>query len=558
MEDKKEIILDKIESNDQNKQKKLFNSRKKAIIIASVSTVLSIVLVACLLIVFVFNYTFPTYLITYRNIDDLKQSYELDATNSYIDNINYEDYLEEASFKTGDAVFVSSLTGIGDNASQNAQILSQLMFNISENDGGTVVFDRNLTSLPIRLYDDITIVIMYGVNVSLAQVSSLEKTALFYAIDAENIKIMGPGTLIGNSQSYTQAALVNEPLMPLTEFSIQKRYEEYTKRIRPLKNNIVAPDVLSFKGCDEIVITNVILKDSAANAVSFEDCEDIKIKNAIINNNINTQNANGVYINSSSYINIDHVFISTQKDGISINASLFENINKIKVNRCTIIAQDACFRIGAKSSKNMNNLDLTNCYFTSANIKNTQNKTAGAFVGISIESLDGSNINDVYVDNIAMDGISSPVVLWLGNRLDVNYGSIGKVGSIKNVSISNVKCSEVEMPAVLTGCKIGNINYYLQDIRLANFNVECRQMTEVLNEGKASSELSSKGQANIWDTLLEEEIKYDFPVYGIFARHIKGFKVINYDIKARENTKLAKDNITNENTRYDTQKVFLR
>lgn len=569
MENKDLEVKDQIEgeiyTQSQEDTKKLFDSKKKAIIIASSATILSLIIAAVLIVVFVFNYTFPVYLITYRNINDLKVEYTLDSTYSYVENINYDDYLKGVEEKIiKDGTYISNLNDLNDDPKNNGEVLNTLFYNISQQDGGTIVFDESVVTTPLTLYDDLTIVIMHDVEVSLptydyvvANNISYEQTpALFYAYDVENIKITGPGTLNGNGVSYTNEAEVTTPLMPLDEFNLKDRVLEARKRIRKAKD-ILRPHVIYFNDCEDIEINNICIKEAATWTVKLENSKDIHIKDVVINNNIHVQNADGIDIVSSQNVNVDHCFIATADDGVCIKSNGEEDVKNIKVNRCSIMSLANCFKIGTETSKNITGISLTNCYFFIPQI-------VGGYAGIAIESADGANISDVYIDNISMKGISSPLLIWLGNRLDVKNGSIGKVGSIRDVSISNVTCEDVEMPSAVTGCVVNNKSYYVQDLRLANFDVKYRQTNEKLNVGPKDFENGMSGYPEITRVLHqyvishENSIYYDLPVYGLFVRHAKSIKVINFKVQQRQGSTLAKDNITNENDRYDTEKVFIR
>ena len=213
------------------------------------------------------------------------------------------------------------------------------------------------------------------------------------------------------------------------------------------------------------------------------------------------------------------------------------------------------FKIGTETPNDVKHISVTNCYFF------MPDNVVGGYTGIAIESADGANINDIYVDNIYMKGLSAPVLIWLGDRLDPNKGSDGVMGSLSKVTVSNITAVDVEMSSAVTGCIHDGETYYVKNVTLANFNVTYRNTGEALNKGEVDYEYSMSGYPEITRVIhrymISHELSdyYDMPTYGLFARHVDGIEVYNLNITPRSCSTLPRDNITQAKDRYDVLNV---
>ena len=99
----------------------------------------------------------------------------------------------------------------------------------------------------------------------------------------------------------------------------------------------------------------------------------------------------------------------------------------------------------------------------------------GSVSGISIESVDGSEVADITVRNIEMERCTCPIFLRLGNRnraalvneqsaTAIEYGvkpegkgvdskSFDMTGKMHDIVIENVTAKDVELPVIIAGFK---------------------------------------------------------------------------------------------------------
>ena len=540
----------------------VYKKNKKRASIIAVSIVVGLILMfGIVLWIWFFIVNYPIITITHKNIDDLKIEYTLDETGEFVKDINYEAYLDYSpSIFDGlfsKKIYLSEQGVTADNtAAQNTAIIQGIIDAI---DSSTVVYvDGNYKINSLELKSKTTIIIEEDCSlIGPTYEDGQSISAVLWAKDANHISIYGPGTIVGNGTSYTDESENPTILEPLESFNVKERVLEARDRIRPAKDkDATRPHIISLDNCSDVKIYSVRLYDSAFWTLKVLDSNNVTIKDIVIDNNVHVANADGIDIVSSQKVKVTHCFIATADDGVVIKAFGNENVDDITIDRCSIMSMANNVKIGTETSKDVEKVDITNCYFF------MPTNVVGGYAGIAIESADGSNVKKIYADNIYMKGISAPTLIWLGYRLDRKNGSDGKtVGSIDDVTISNITAIDVELPSAITGCVKGSTTYYVHKVELANFNVTYRNTAENLDIGKPDFEYSMDGYPEITRVLHwykfshETSDYYDMPVYGLFARHVDGLKIYNLNIQSRGCNTLPRDNITQAKDRYDVLNV---
>ena len=565
-----EKIEDKVEEKAEAPQEELkfdYNdpvykkNKKRASLIAVAIVVGLILMFGIVLWVWFFIVNYPIITITHKNIDDLKIEYTLDESGEFLKDINYEAYLDYSP-SIFDGLFSKKIylseKGVSseNTAAQNTAIIQGLIDAI---DSSTVIYvDGNYKIVSLELKSKTTIIIEENCSlIGPTYDDGQSISSVLWAKDAKNISIYGPGTVVGSGTSYTNEAENPTVFEPLEQFNVRDRVLEARDRIRPAKDkNAVRPHIIYLDNCSDVKIQNVRLYDSAFWTLKVIDSNNINIKDVVIDNNVHVANADGIDIVSSQKVKVSHCFIATADDGICIKAFGNENVDDVDIDRCSVMSMANNVKIGTETSKDVERIDITNCYFF------MPTNVVGGYAGVAVESADGSNVRKVYVDNIYMKGISAPALIWLGDRLDRKNGSDGKtVGSIEGVTISNITAIDAELASAVTGCVRGSKTYYVKKVEIANFNITYRNTGEKLDVGKPDHEDSMSGYPEITRILHtyfvshESSVYKDMPVYGLFARHVDGLKVYNLNVQSRSCNTLPRDNITQAKDRYDVLNV---
>ncbi len=470
-----------------------------------------------------------------------KTKYYTDSTGSRIANVPYEKYIENIPMPEN----ALTPTGLSENntAEENG-IAIQKTIDVLGEAGGTVYIPkgRYFTST-IRLKSNITLFVAVGAELVSISCEDNEKSdsplfkAVIYAENAENITVTGGGTINGNGLTYTNEPEIEEPFYALSKFNTYLRVIETRKRIHFGKDT-ERNHIIYFTHCRNVKLHNIILKDSAFWTVKFDNCFNVTINNFIIDSHIHIANSDGIDICGGENYNISHCFIACADDAICIKSPEYPT-NNVNISDCVLTSCANCFKIGTETKQDISDITLNDCYFF------TPDGFTFGYSGIAIESCDGANVRNVSICDVVMDGVSSPLLIWLGNRL--NFGK-KDVGSLRDITIKNIKAERTEMPAAIVGCIHNQTTHYIKNVSISNFAATYRDTGEQLNIRKNVGEYTMSGYPDIprvshiyWKS--HKMSKYwDLPCYGLFVRHTENISLSNINIKPRSCNK-RKENI---------------
>ncbi len=454
-----------------------------------------------------------------------KTEYTANSDGTRIVNIPFEKYISESS-KPESAVIPDinkNFTG-----EKNSEIINKTIKDLT--DGGVIYIPYGEYKVStIILKSNITLIIPKGTRlVSLDCDENLQSenpinTAVVFAKDSENITITGGGTICGNGESYTLEPEESKPLYALEKFNLYTRVIESRKRIHFAKD-VIRNNIIHFNHCANIRINNIVLEESAEWTCVINNCSDVEIKNMVIDNHMHVANTDGIDICGSSNVLISNCFIATGDDAIVLKSPDNE-IKNVTVENCVLSSFANCFKIGTETQFDIRNIHVKNCKFF------LPDGITGGYSGIAIESADGANISDVTIDNIEMDGISSPILVWLGCRL--NYDNKA-VGSINNISISNITATNTELPSAVTGCKYDGKIYTVNNVSLKNINVCYRDTEENLSVKKNVPDSSMNDYpeitriSHIYFKSHELSEYWDLPCYSLFMRYAENIDYSAY------------------------------
>lgn len=456
--------------------------------------------------------------------------YTVDEDGTRITNIPFEKFISERS-RPEHAVTVN----INENAAgeENSQSINTAIETLA--DGGVIYIPYGEYKVStIRLKSNITLFIPKGAKlVSLDCEENLKSpnpldTAVIFAEHAENVTITGGGTICGSGESYTLDAIESKPLYALKEFNLYTRVIESRKRIR-FGKKVARNNIVHFSRCTNILIDNIVLEESAGWTCVINHCSDVEIKNMVIDNHMHVANTDGIDICNSSNVLVSNCFIATGDDAIVLKSPENE-IKNVTVEHCVLSSFANCFKIGTETQFAVSDITVRNCRFF------LPDGITGGYSGIAIESADGADINNVTIDTIAMDGISAPILIWLGCRFRYNKRA---VGSIDNVSISNVNATNTELPSAVTGCKYDSEIYAVKNITLRNIRAYYRDTEENLSvkENVSDSSMNDYPEitriSHIYFKSHELSEYWDLPCYSLFMRYAEGVEYSTYRTAAR-------------------------
>ena len=440
----------------------------------------------------------------------------------------------------------------------NAEYINAAIDKAAET-GGTVLVDGGD-------YVTTTVYMKSGVTLFIARGSALasNKTGegynhlgIIHADSCDSITLTGGGKVKGNGEYFGRKPLwdANQTEHPEVIDVIQMRRDARAQLRFAHESKYGGP--IYFKDCTNITAHNFIIENAAHWSFRLDCCDGINISDFVINNNRHTANADGFDIAGSSNINIDHCFVSTADDGICLKNAIWlggrGEMKNITVRNCEVISCANSFKIGTETTYDISNILVEDCSFMMTDIY------PGTVSGIAVESADGAVVSNVTARNIKMNKVTCPVFIRLCNRnraaevdaQSANAVEFGKkrekassapkdtfdmLGEVKHITVENITAVDAEIPIIVAGFKQKGVTKYVEDVTLKNIDVKYAPYKEIYDKRAFIPEYS--------DVYPESWRFRNLPAYGIWARHVKGMKLLDYNCSPPRST--WKDKIITE------------
>ena len=471
-----------------------------------------------------------------RTLGKAPSEYHANGNATRITNIPYEKYVKPVEAPS-DCVIPEISESFS--PEENARIINECIKSLKC--GGTVYIPSGEYKIStVTLKSDMTLFVSENAKLVSLSYEENEKSnsplfgGVIFAHNAENVTVTGGGRISGNGESYTKEPEISEPLYALEEFNLYTRIIEARKRIRFFKTNN-RYSILKFKNCKNIIVDGIILDESASWTLVTENCDNVTIRNTVLDNNMRVANTDGIDLCGGDGCVIENCFIATGDDAIVLKP-VYGKISNVSIKNCVMTTFANWFKIGTESPYDVENIEMSNCKFF------LPDGITGGYSGIAVESADGANIKNVRISDIEMDSVSSPVLIWLGNRLKYDFNK--KVGSINDIRISNVTAYNTELPSAVTGCKADGKIYSVRDVKFENVRAFYRNTRENLTVHENPSDISMDGYPEIsrvshfYHNSHEESEYWDLPCYSLFIRYAEDIDYSGVKTVPRECSKL--------------------
>jgi polygalacturonase len=317
----------------------------------------------------------------------------------------------------------ASLFGVKSNGTTlNTTSIQKGIDFISENGGGRLVFyvGRYLTGT-IHLKSNVTIqleegAILVGSPNPLDYEKKTNWTALIFAHDQSNIGITGKGVIDG--QGFTVA----NNLVDLIHKGVVKDPLRYD---RP--NETIRPQNIYFRGCRNVTIKGIILKDPGSWNQQYDQCRNVVIDGITVDSK-SYWNNDGVDIVDCDSVSVANSYFDAADDGICLKSHSPDFIcQNVYIHNNTIRTSANGIKFGTASYGGFRNIRIMN------NLVFDTYRSA-----ITFAAVDGGVVEDIVVDSLRSINTGNVIFLRIGER------RAGKKGKMKNISISNVYA---EVPA---------------------------------------------------------------------------------------------------------------
>ncbi|HEU5080391.1 MAG TPA: glycoside hydrolase family 28 protein [Opitutaceae bacterium] len=258
-------------------------------------------------------------------------------------------------------------------------------------------------------------------------------------------------------------------------------------------------------GVDNWTLDNLKI-DTNRDGVDLDCCQNVRMSNCTVNSPYDdgicpkSSYALG-YARPTENVTITNCQVSGYDEGTLLDGT----------RRRDVIHKDAAtgrIKCGTESNGGFRNITISNCVFEYCR-------------GLALESVDGALMEDITISNITMRDIgNAPIFIRLGARLRGPDGT--KIGTARRIKIENLVAHNVSAES---GILISGLaNGLIEDLSLSNIFIDY--------VGGGTKEQGERVVPEFEKEYPEPSRFGRIPAWGLFARHVKNFKVDRVEFRA--------------------------
>jgi polygalacturonase len=289
-------------------------------------------------------------------------------------------------------------------------------------------------------------------------------------------------------------------------------------RERPYENR---PYLIRLVNCRDVRVEGLRLRNSAMWMQHYLACERVTVRGIHVWNFSNANN-DGIDLDGCKDCCIAQCVFESDDDGITLKSTLDRPTECVTISDCIARSHCNAIKLGTESNGGFKDITIANCVITSPRETNTIYGRGRGLSGISLELVDGGQLERIAIANITMQGVAVPLFLRLGDRGRPFKKDLPPppIGSFRNVVINNIVATEVGK----IGCSItGQPGHPIENVLLSNLAITF--------EGGGTSDLMAKEVPELPKQYPECTMFGELPAYGFYARHVSGLRFSNVRLR---------------------------
>jgi hypothetical protein len=321
-----------------------------------------------------------------------------------------------------------------------------------------------------------------------------------FAEGAKNISITGAGSINGNGW--------------------KNFLKGDTQNLRPF--------LLRLVDCDNVIIRDVHLLESANWTLHLLGCRDVNVDGVVIENHADA-NRDGLDIDCCQRVTVANSRFSTGDDAIVMKATSDVLCEDIAITNCVIRTRASAIKTGTESNGGFRNITVSNCTI----------RDLPHHAGIELMTVDGGMMQNIVIDNITMINVATPFFIRLGVRArPYKPGeSVSRVDDVKDITLSNISVINAKYPSSIMGLQSKKIS----NVTVSNYTVRYGETEEPVAYNKVPFAEFLYPYARMFQKL---------PAYALYCRNVEGLRLQNIAMYATDREKrppVAFDRVNNAN-----------
>ena len=322
--------------------------------------------------------------------------------------------------------------------------------------------------------------------------------SLIFAEDCRNICIRGGGVLDG------QGTKANFPGLETTCETPGR------------------PFLMRILDCTGVHMQGITIQNPACWTQNYLNCERVLLENLTIESQSNYNN-DGIDLDGCREVIVRNCTCSSGDDALCIKGASQKETRDVFVHNCTFLSSCNGFKIGTDTQGNFRNIYVTDCVFGGVSEEMHRIKHARADSGISLEAVDGGDIENVWLDHICILRAMSPLFIRLDKRGRVKpEDPAPKISKVRRVLIENAAGAD---NGPRGSYFIGIPEQKIEDVVLKNIRLEQRASQKLpVRPADIPLLYGDYPDAHMIDGIG------DAPAYALWARDVSGLTLLRYHV----------------------------
>lgn len=348
--------------------------------------------------------------------------------------------------------------------------------------------------------------------------------AFLYAQDVEHVTLEGPGAIRpGGAAAVFQDGIGDSPA-------------------RPFGLHIVR--------CRHVAVRDLSLEGSAFWMQRYFCCADLTLSGLHVYNHCNLNN-DGMDIDGCIRVRVSDCHIDASDDALVLKSESDQACEDIVVKNCVVRSHASAIKFGTGSVGGFRQIEMSGCTIGPSRAPEVHHpfKVRGGLAGVDIGCVDRGELENVFIHDMTMEGVQTPLFIRLGDRGAPAWRSetAAAGGRMHGIRVHHVR-------AVGAGPIASSITGYpghpVQQVELCDVSIECSRSAFLGNvEGLPVARWFSplihgsadpQDRAKIMSLEVPEQVgEYPvnrmfgcpLPAYGLYARHVQGLRL--RDIRLR-------------------------
>lgn len=263
------------------------------------------------------------------------------------------------------------------------------------------------------------------------------------------------------------------------------------------------PMILRFIECRNVRVAGVTLKDSAAWVQHYLGCEDVFLTGIRVTSHCHGNN-DGLNLDGCERVRVSDCHFSSGDDAFTLKCTTPRVCRDIVVSNCLFQSDCNGIKFGTESVGGFENIAIANCAVYDTRL-----------CGLTVASVDGAFLRDVFISNIVMRQVGGAIFLRLGRRgYHLPAGEKPAEGHMERIVIQGLSATGVDPHG---SAILGLPEHPITDVTLENIFIS--------GQGGGSNPARACEEAP--DRYPQYDQWGNFPAAGLFCRNVDGLAMRN-------------------------------